>query len=152
VGRDKSTAGLAEYLAREKTLEEVLVPGPVNGLSVITSGRYPPNPSELLMRAEFDALLTSLNEQFDLIIVDSPPVLAVTDPVVIGRYTGATILITRHLETMIGEVEAVRRVFETAGVKVTGAVLNGYKVTEGSKYGGQYHYYNYRYAYKSGKS
>jgi tyrosine-protein kinase Etk/Wzc len=79
-------------------------------------------------------------------------VLAVTDPVVIGRYTGATILITRHLETMIGEVEAVRRVFETAGVKVTGAVLNGYKVTEGSKYGGQYHYYNYRYAYKSGKS
>lgn len=149
LGKEKGTPGLAEFLAKEKTLDEVLIEGPINNLSVITTGRYPPNPSELLMRAEFEELLKTLNERFDLIIVDSPPVLAVTDPVVIGRYTGATIVIARHLETMIGEIEAVRRTFETAGVKVTGAILNGYKVMEGSKYGGQYHYYNYRYSYKS---
>ena len=70
----------------------------------------------------------------------------------IGRYTGATIIVVRHLETMMGEVEAVRRAFETAGTKVTGAVLNGYKASEGSRYGGQYHYYNYRYSYKSDRS
>lgn len=150
IGREKGTPGLAELLVKEKTLAEVMIKGPVEGLSIITSGRYPPNPSELLMRADFETLLETLNKDFDLIIVDSPPALAVTDPVVIGRYTGATIVIARHLETMAGEIEAVRRTFETSGVKVTGAILNGYKVSEGAKYGGQYHYYNYRYSYKRG--
>lgn len=151
-GKERDTPGLAEILAREKTLGEVLVEGPVEGLSVILSGRYPPNPSELLMRAEFEALLTALDQQFDLIIVDSPPALAVTDPVVIGRYTGATIIVARHMETMIGEIDAVRSMFERAGVKVTGAILNGYKVSEGNKYGGQYQHYNYRYTYKTDRS
>ena len=150
-GKEKGTPGLAEILAREKTLDEVLVAGPVEGLSAILSGRYPPNPSELLMRSEFEALLADLNARFDLVIIDAPPALAVTDPVVIARYAGATILVTRHLQTMMGEVEAVRRIFETAGAKITGAILNGYKVGEGSKYGGQYHYYNYRYSYRSGR-
>jgi tyrosine-protein kinase Etk/Wzc len=151
-GKEKGTPGLAELLAREKTLDEVLVQGPVEGLSAILSGRFPPNPSELLMRSEFEDLLKSLNDRFDLIIVDSPPVLAVTDPVVIGRYTGATIIVVRHMETMMGELDAVRRTFETSGVKVTGAILNGYKASEGSRYGGQYQYYNYRYAYKTDES
>lgn len=151
VRQEKNAPGLAELLAKRNSLEDVMVNGPVDGLSIITSGRYPPNPSELLMRADFETLLETLDKDFDLIIVDSPPVLAVTDPVVIGRYTGATIVIARHLETMAGEIEAVKRAFETSGVKVTGAILNGYKVSEGAKYGGQYHYYNYRYSYQSGK-
>jgi len=153
VGVAKGTPGLSELLAREATLEQVLLPGPVDGLTVIVSGRYPPNPSELLMRSEFEKLLSDLNEKFDLIIIDSPPTLAVTDPVVIGRYVGATILVARHMKTMIGEIEAVRRAFETAGAKVTGAILNGYKADEGGRnYGGQYYYYNYSYSYKSDKS
>lgn len=152
LNKEKDTPGLAELLAGDKTVDDVLIQGPVDGLSVILTGRYPPNPSELLMRAEFEALLKTLDQRFDLIIIDSPPVLAVTDPVVIGRYAGATILVTRHMETMMGEVDAVRRIFETSGVKVTGAILNGYKLSEGSKYGGQYQYYNYRYAYKTDHS
>ena len=148
-GVEKGTPGLAEFLAKEKTLDEVLIQGPIEGLSLISSGRFPPNPSELLMRAEFENLLLTLNEQFDLIIVDSPPALAVTDPVVIGRFTGTTIIIARHMETMLGEVGAVRRMFEVAGVKVTGAILNGYKASEGGRYGGQYQYSSYRYSYKS---
>lgn len=151
-GQEKNTPGLAEYLAKEKTLDEVMIDGPVPGLSVILTGRFPPNPSELVMRAEFDELLKQLRDRFDLILVDSPPALAVTDPVVLGRYTGTTIVVARHLETMLAEVEAVRRAFETAGCKVTGAVLNGYKAEEGSRYGGQYHYYNYRYSYRSERS
>ena len=148
-GVEKGTPGLAEFLAKEKTLDEVLIQGPIEGLSLISTGRYPPNPSELLMRAEFENLLLSLNKQFDLIIVDSPPVLAVTDPIVIGRFTGTTIIIARHMMTMLGEVEAVRRMFEIAGVKVTGAILNGYKASEG---GSQYEYSSYRYSYKSDRT
>jgi tyrosine-protein kinase Etk/Wzc len=143
-GAEKGTPGLAEFLAKEKTLDEVLIKGPIDGLSLISTGRYPPNPSELLMRAEFENLLQTLNEQFDLIIVDSPPALAVTDPVVIGRFTGMTIIVTRHLETMMWEVVAVRRMFEMAGAKITGAILSGYKASEAGRYGSQN-----RYSYKS---
>lgn len=148
-GQEKNTPGLAEFLAAEKTLDEVLHEGPVPGLSVITSGRFPPNPSELLMRAEFPALLETLNGRFDLILIDAPPTLAVTDPVVIGRAADATIIVVRHLETVMGEIAAVKHTFETAGGKVSGAVLNGYKQEEGRRYGGRYQYYNYRYSYQS---
>lgn len=149
-GKPRNTPGLSEILAREKTLDEVMFDGPVAGLSVITSGRFPPNPSELLMRAEFADLLKTLDARFDLVVIDSPPALAVTDPVVIGRLAGASILVARHLETVKGEIEAVQRSFETAGGRLGGAVLNGYKLSEGSKYGDRSHYYyNYRYSYKS---
>jgi tyrosine-protein kinase Etk/Wzc len=151
LGRAKETPGLTEYLAKEKPLDDVLIDGPVDGLSVILTGRYPPNPSELLMRAEFEQLLVELDRRFDLVLVDAAPALAVTDPVVIGRYTGARIVVVRHMETMLPEIEAVRRAFETAGSKLTGAILNGYKLSEDAKYGYAYKYYNYRYSYKSGK-
>ncbi len=150
-GLAKDAPGLSEYLAHDKTLDEVMARGPIDGLSVITSGRYPPNPSELLMRAEFATLLEALDKRFDLIVIDAPPTLAVTDPVVIGRYAGARILIARHLDTLIGEVEAVRRSFETSGSKLTGAILNGYKASEVAHLGDKYQGYNYRYSYQSNR-
>ncbi|OWY05099.1 MULTISPECIES: polysaccharide biosynthesis tyrosine autokinase [Thioclava] len=146
----KTVEGLSDYLGHEKALEEVMRDGPVEGLKVITSGRYPPNPSELLMRAEFGTMLRQLDSEFDLIIVDAPPALAVTDPVVIGRSVGASIVIARHLETMQGAVRAVQASFEAAGTSITGAVLNGFKAEAAERYGGHYQYhYNYRYSYKS---
>lgn len=148
-GQTRGMPGLADYLAQTRTLEEVLVDGPVQGLSVICTGRFPPNPSELLMRASFGELLASLDTRYDLVIVDSPPALAVTDPVIIGRHTGARIIVARHLETMMGEVDAVRRAFEAAGSRLNGAILNGYKAGEDTRYGGQSYAYNYRYSYHS---
>ncbi|OOY16309.1 polysaccharide biosynthesis tyrosine autokinase [Thioclava sp. DLFJ4-1] len=146
----KTVEGLSDYLGHEKSLAEVMRDGPVEGLKVITSGRYPPNPSELLMRAEFGTMLRQLDSEFDLIIVDAPPALAVTDPVVIGRSVGASIAVARHLETMQGAVRAVQASFEAAGTSITGAVLNGFKAEASERYGGHYQYhYNYRYSYKS---
>lgn len=146
----KDAPGLSDYLGQERSLDEVLTQGPIEGLSVIVSGRFPPNPSELLMRAEFTEMLRRLDEEFDLIVIDSPPTLAVTDPVIIGRSTGATILIARHMETMAGELRAVQSAFESAGGQIKGAVLNGFKASASERYGGHYQYhYNYRYSYKS---
>ncbi|WP_417808804.1 polysaccharide biosynthesis tyrosine autokinase [Thioclava sp.] len=146
----KNTSGLSDYLGHEKSLDEVMTSGPVEGLSVITSGRYPPNPSELLMRAEFSDMLQRLDKEFDLIVIDSPPVLAVTDPVIIGRSVGATIVIARHMETMAGELRAVQAAFDAAGAQIKGAVLNSFKAGASDGYSGHYHYhYNYRYSYKS---
>lgn len=144
--QSKSTPGLAQYLAEEKTLEEVMKPGPVEGLSFIGTGRFPPNPAELLMRPRMTELLALLNKDFDLILLDMPPVLAVTDPAVIGRIAGGTLIVARHGITQIGEIEATQRTLEGAGVKITGAVLNGYVPTKNASY--RYNY-SYRYEYKS---
>lgn len=148
-GADRDAPGLADLLAGDRPLDEVLLPGPVPGLSFIPTGRYPPNPSELLMRPACGALMASLSDRFDLVVVDSPPVLAVTDPVILARSAGAVIAVVRHMVTPMGEVEALRRAFETAGMRLTGAILNGWRATEGARYGGRYANYNYRYSYRS---
>lgn len=147
-GISRNAKGLADYLAGDAALSEALYPGPVAGLSVMPTGRLPPNPSELIMRQSFSDLMVELDKEFDLILIDAPPTLAVTDPVIMGRSVGATIMIVRHRKTAVGEVEAVMRTFETAGGRVAGAVLNGV-VADSLSYGNKYYYYNRRYAYKS---
>lgn len=144
---DRNAKGLADYLAGDASLSEALREVAVQGLSVMTTGKLPPNPSELVMRQTFEELLIELDRQFDLVIIDAPPTLAVTDPVIMGRSVGATIMIVRHRKTAIGEVEAVMRAFENAGGRVSGAVLNGV-VADSMAYGNKYYYYNRRYSYK----
>lgn len=146
-GLDRAHPGFAELLAGEKTVAEVAHHSSIEGLDFIPTGRMPPNPSELLMRPTFQHLLESLNSQYDLILLDAPPTLAVTDPVIMARSAGASIVVVRHMTTLPGELEAVRRTFDAAGAHITGAVLNAYRATSGSYYGSQY--YNYHYAYKS---
>lgn len=142
-----SGEGLADILAGDRDLEKCLVEGPTPNLFFLQAGKYPPNPSELLMRKEFRELIATLNEFFDLIILDCPPVLAVTDPVVISQTVGTTILVVRHDLTPAGEIEAAIKTFETAGQKLSGAILNGFdpkKAKAGYGYG-----YGYRYSYLS---
>ena len=143
---EKNRPGLADYLGGQATLDEVMVQGPVEGLTFISTGRFPPNPSELLLRSNFAELIDLLDKRFDLTLLDCPPVLAVTDPVIIGRLTGAIIGIIRHDVTPMGEIAAMQRTLETSGVRLAGAVLNGFdprKVKAGSQN------YSYRYDYKA---
>ncbi|OYU20402.1 MAG: acetyltransferase [Rhodobacteraceae bacterium PARR1] len=145
---ERNAPGLADYLAGDVPLAQALRNGPVAGLSVMPTGKLPPNPSELIMRQSFSDLMVELDREFDLVLIDAPPTLAVTDPVIMGRSVGATIMIVRHRKTAVGEVEAVMRTFETAGGRVAGAVLNGV-VADSMSYGNKYYYYNRRYSYKS---
>lgn len=139
----KNTPGLSEYLAEEKTLDEVLLPGPIKGLSYINNGRHPPNPADLLTRQRMSDLLATLGERFDLVILDTPPVLAVADPVILGRISGSVLLVARHCVTPLGEIEASRNILETAGLKITGTVLNGFDPSRASSTS-----HNYRYDYQ----
>lgn len=149
LGQPRGTPGLAEVLAGDVTLDAALVQGPAEGLDCLVAGRFPPNPSELLMRAEFTRLLETLNERYDLIILDGPPTLAVTDPVIISRSVAATIAVARHLVTMAGAIQAVQKSFQSAGARLTGAILNDFRA-EKTRYGyGQGYAYNYRYSYRS---
>ena len=143
---EKNRPGLAELLAGQVPLDDVLVEGPVPGLWFLPTGRFPPNPSELLMRASFGDLIKSLDTRFDLTLLDCPPALAVTDPVVIGRTAGATIAVVRYDKTPEAEVRAMQRMLETAGVHLAGVILNGFDASRAQGYN---YTQSYRYEYKT---
>lgn len=151
-GVPKSHPGLAQLLSGAADLPSVLSATAVANLSFITSGAYPPNPAELLMREDLTNLIKKLDEHFDLIIVDAPPVLAVTDPVVMGRAVGSVIGVTRFEKSHPAEVMAMKKALENAGVKLSGAILNDFDPKKARR--GRYSYgyaYNARYSYASRK-
>ena len=143
----KNDIGLSEYLAGEKTLDEVLRTTKTPGLSFIASGRYPPNPSELLMRVRMAELIAALNTRFDMTLLDCPPVLAVTDPVIVGGKAGGVLAVVRFDVTPVTEVQAMVKGLESAGVKLIGTILNGFDPRRAKATGATG--YNYRYEYKN---
>ena len=145
-GLDKSVQGLTDVLAGDATLDDVIIKDPDTGLSFIPAGKYPPNPSELLMHENFAKTCAELDERFEMTLMDAPPLLAVTDPVIIGKYAGMILLVVRHLFAQIGEVNASLKTIETNTLKVSGVVFNGYSPKAGSKGTGVDHY---QYAYKA---
>lgn len=146
-GGHKNDAGMSEYLAGEKTLDEVTYPSGIEGMDYIPSGRFPPNPSELLMRRTLEEMVAELDSRYDLTLFDCPPVLAVTDPVVVGRATGGVLAVIRYDATPIAEINALLKTFESAGLRLTGTILNGFDPRK-ARSGGYSYNYNYRYEYK----
>lgn len=139
--------GLTELLNGQQSLETVIRHTEVPGLSVISRGKSPANPSELLSSAQFKTLLEQLSDKFDHVIIDTPPVLAVTDGIIISQYTGVNLVIARYAKTQMKELELTLNRFEQAGVKVNGFILNDIqRSSAGYGYG-----YNYAYAYKANK-
>lgn len=138
--------GLTELLNGQQSLDMVIRPTEVPGLSVISRGKSPANPSELLSSNQFKNLLEQMSEKFDHVIIDTPPVLAVTDGIIISQYTGVNLVIARYAKTQMKELELTLNRFEQAGVKVNGFILNDIQRSAGSGYG-----YNYAYAYKANK-
>ena len=147
-GMPRAHPGLAQVLSGEVDLASALAATRVENLSVLTSGPFPPNPSELLMREDLSNLIKALDADFDLIIVDAPPVLAVTDPVVLGRAAGATIALARFGQTHPAEVLAMKKALEAAGVKLAGAILNDFDPKK-ARSGRNGYAYNARYSYAS---
>lgn len=92
-------------------------------LDVMMAGAAPDRPSELLLRERFSAMLTSLAASYDMVIVDSPPVLAVTDPMLIGKLAGATLMVVRHGYHSAAELRETTRHLSNAGVGVDGVLL-----------------------------
>lgn len=140
-------AGISEFITGNVTLEQIVKPTSVPNLWVVTTGQIPPNPSELLMHPAFESLLEQLQVQFDTLIVDAPPILAVSDAAIVGRLTGATLLVARAGRHPLGELaQSVKRLTQ-AGVPVKGFVFNGLNPkTQRYKYG--YNGYVYSYSYR----
>lgn len=142
--------GLSELLSRRCGIEEALYQDPrVEGLDFIAAGKYPPNPADLLTSTGFDKLMEEAASAYDLVIIDTPPVLAVTDPAIIGQKTGMSLLVIKHLETTRPEVLSSMKLLDTSGVKLTGAILNQFDA-KASRYGHYGHKYGYYGGYKYG--
>ncbi|WP_180163208.1 polysaccharide biosynthesis tyrosine autokinase [Acinetobacter sp. YH12069] len=141
--------GLSEYLNGQRDLDSIIKTTEIPNLSVITRGKSPSNPSELLSSGKFKEFLDLISPMFDHVIIDTPPVLAVTDGIIISQYAGVNLVIARYAKTQLKELELTVNRFEQVGVKVNGIILND---IQRSSAGYGYGYgYNYSYGYKASK-
>lgn len=139
--------GVSDYVMGKAELQDIVKPTAVENLHMVTTGLIPPNPSELLMHPQFGALLEALEARCDVLLVDSPPILAVSDAAIIGRMVGATLLVVRAGRHPIRELEQAVKRFEQSGAEVKGVVFNGFD-TRRQRYRFGYEGYHYQYKYK----
>ncbi len=140
VARDR---GVSNVLAGNCQLEEVILKTSIPGIDIIASGPVPPNPSEMLGSKQMTQLLESVRGKYDRIIVDSPPVTAVTDAVILSRMVDGVILVVRAAETHGEIVKNGLQLLQSAQCRILGAVLNGVNMGRDSYYYYQYYYYYY---------
>ncbi|CAN0567468.1 unnamed protein product [Ectocarpus sp. 12 AP-2014] len=141
-----SANGLSDVLSGKLSFEEAVRTSDLDGLSWVSRGSAPPNPSELLMQARFTEFLDYLSQNFDLVIVDTPPILAVTDAAIIGKQCGTTLMVVRFGMNTPKEIQIAETRLANGGVTLKGTILNAMEKRAATAYG-YYGYYNY--AYKS---
>jgi capsular exopolysaccharide synthesis family protein len=142
----KNDKGLSNLIIGDSTLDDVVQPTGLENLGnlhILPSGPIPPNPSELLGRDRVTELLLELRERYDRVLIDSPPVGAVTDAVVLGRIVDTVILVVHAGRTRKKLVERGLEQLGQVEVDVAGVVLNNLKISRKRYYPGYYHYYYY---------
>lgn len=140
--------GLSDYLSKRIELEKVIKQTSIAGLEFISRGMIPPNPAELLMHQRMGEFLNWANEHYDMVILDTHPILAVTDAAVIGNYAGTTLLVARFELNTTKEMTIAFKRFDQSGINVKGCILNGIVKKASSYYGYGYHHYGYSYKEK----
>ena len=128
--------GLTNIITKQRTLAETVQDTDVNHLSVLTSGPIPPNPSEMLASKVMEEFLAEANDQFDMVILDTPPILIVTDAQILANKCDGTILVINSGKTENEQALKAKALLETAKGKLLGVVLNKKKQK-------QKHYYSY---------
>lgn len=145
---ENNTNGLSDILSGKIEINMALKKVASAGFDFISRGMAPPNPAELLMHRRFGELLNWASENYDIVVLDTPPILAVTDAAVIGNYVGTTLLVARFELNTAKEIEVSVKRFEQAGVSVKGCILNGVVKKASSYYGYGYSHYGYSYTDK----
>ena len=132
-----SKQGLSNILAGTLKLNEAICSTDIDNLDIIPRGSIPPNPAELLMSPRFQELLDELTKSYDFILIDTPPILSVTDPAIIAKCTSATLMVTKFRETSLAELQYTRNKFKQNGIEIKGVVFNS--VPKDSRH----HFYTY---------
>jgi len=149
----EGSVGLTNYLIDQAKLEDVIQPWGRNGLKILPAGQIPPNPSELLGSNAMKELVLKLEEEFDVIFMDTAPVLPVTDTAILSKFTGGVVMVVAVGSTTKPQLQGALTQLGTVGATLLGFVMNkiptkgvdAYGYQSGYKYG-----YKYGYAYTYG--
>ena len=135
--------GLSDVLGGKLAVEAAIHPVPgLDNMHYMVRGDIPPNPAELLMHPRFQQMLESLSAQYDLVIVDTPPILAVTDAALVATHAGSSLLVTRFGVNQAKEILLTLQRFEQNGVQIKGAIFNAVEKRATGYY--SYGYYEYK--------
>lgn len=145
---ENNSNGLSDILSGKTEISLAIKTIKSAGFDYISRGMVPPNPAELLMNKRFGDLLEWANNNYDIVVLDTPPILAVTDAAVIGHYVGTTLLVARFELNTAKEIEVSIKRFEQTGIIVKGCILNGVVKKASSYYGYGYNHYGYSYTDK----
>jgi len=147
---ESSLPGLTSVLAAGEPLAKALRATRVEGLMILPAGPLPPNPAELLGSAQMQQLLETLSESFDMLILDTPPLLAASDAAIVSRMTDGALVVVRAGRTERSALQTAVQQLATVGARVLGTVLND-PDAEVPKYARYYgYYYNNYYDYSNG--
>lgn len=140
--------GLSDILSGKIEIQSAINKINAAGIDFIPRGIVPPNPAELLMHRRFGELISWASVHYDIVVLDTPPILAVTDAAIVGNYAGTTLLVARFEVNTAKEIDISVRRFEQSGVSIKGCILNGVIKKASSYYGYGYHNYGYEYSDK----
>lgn len=152
----EGSVGITDYLIDQASLNDVIQPWGRNGLKILPVGQIPPNPSELLGSDAMKKLIATLEKKFDVILLDTAPILPVADTSILSKITAGVVMVVAVGNTTKPQVQGALTQLETVGGKVLGFVMNkiptkgvdAYGYHQGYKYGYKYGYsYNYGYSY-----
>lgn len=141
-----NSLGLVNAVLNPELLDDIINVDVVPGVDIITSGVIPPNPSELLGSKKSFMLIETMKERYDIIIMDAPPLLAVTDAQVLTTISDGTIIVAFHGVTKKDEITKAKDLLEKVNGNILGVVLNGIPEDDSS-----YYYYSYEEKKKSSK-
>jgi capsular exopolysaccharide synthesis family protein len=133
-------AGLTNVLLGDATIDEVALPTRIENLSCVTSGPIPPNPAEIVHSERFRKFLDDLSERFDRIIIDSPPLMAVTDATIASKLVDGVIMVVRAFKTSSDIAAQGIRALRDVDATIIGVVLNAVDFGN-SAYAYSYYYY-----------
>jgi capsular exopolysaccharide synthesis family protein len=138
--------GLSNYMVEEATLDDIIYEAGIDYLNIIPVGKTPPNPAEILASQKFAELMKTLQSKFDVLLLDSPPVISVTDPILISLNVGGVLFVLKFGATdkqlAISAIDRLKK----SRANIIGAVLNETQFHRGYGYYRYYNYYNYYYS------
>ena len=135
--------GLSTVLGKMNTVENSIVKGVRENLDLMPAGPIPPNPSELLASQQFENMINELAQQYDYVIIDTPPVNVVSDVLVMSKAITGVLFVSMHGETTYDSIESALQKLEMAEVNVLGFILNNITAA----HTGKYYSYKYKYGY-----
>lgn len=143
----KKNPGLSDFLQQKISLDKAIQPLIKDKLDFISTGEFPDNPSELLSEGKFRQAIEILQSEYDLIVIDTPPVLAVTDASLILKNSSINLLVVSVGRDHLAETEHTKKILEKNGIALSGLIFN---ITEQQKLGATHAYgkYNYYYDYE----